>query len=41
MKQLKSTLALATAVVVLGMSSFAQAGATLDSVKKKALCNAE
>ena len=35
MKQLKSTLALATAAIVLSVSGFAHAGATLDGVKKK------
>ncbi|AYC31912.1 amino acid ABC transporter substrate-binding protein [Pseudomonas cavernae] len=35
MKMVKSTLAVLTAAAVLGVSSFAQAGATLDSVKKK------
>ncbi|WP_137818025.1 amino acid ABC transporter substrate-binding protein [Pseudomonas sp. 2FG] len=35
MKMVKSTLAVLTAAAVLGVSSFAQAGATLDAVKKK------
>ncbi|UVJ44908.1 amino acid ABC transporter substrate-binding protein [Pseudomonas sp. LS1212] len=35
MKMLKSTLAVMTAAAVLGVSGFAQAGATLDAVKKK------
>ncbi|CDF82361.1 amino acid ABC transporter substrate-binding protein [Pseudomonas sp. QL9] len=35
MKMVKSTLAVLTALSVLGISSFAQAGATLDAVKKK------
>ena len=35
MKTMKSTLAVVTAAVVLGASSFAQAGATLDAVKEK------
>lgn len=35
MKMLKSTLAAVTAATVLGMSGFAQAGATLDAVQKK------
>ncbi|MDP3846858.1 MAG: amino acid ABC transporter substrate-binding protein [Pseudomonas sp.] len=35
MKMMKSTLAVLTAAAVLGVSSFAQAGATLDAVKKK------
>lgn len=35
MKMLKSTLAVVTAAAVLGMSGFAQAGATLDAVQKK------
>ena len=35
MKMLKSTLAVVTAAAVLGVSGFAQAGATLDAVKKK------
>ncbi|CAD5108503.1 amino acid ABC transporter substrate-binding protein [Zestomonas carbonaria] len=35
MKMVKSTLAVLTAATVLGVSSFAQAGATLDAVKKK------
>ena len=35
MKMLKSTLAVLTAATVLGVSSFAQAGATLDAIQKK------
>ena len=35
MKMLKSTLAVVTAAAVLGVSGFAQAGATLDAVQKK------
>ena len=35
MKVLKSTLAIVTAAAVLGVSGFAQAGATLDAVQKK------
>ncbi|QTD34426.1 amino acid ABC transporter substrate-binding protein [Pseudomonas fluorescens] len=35
MKMLKSTLAIVTAAAVLGVSGFAQAGATLDAVQKK------
>ena len=35
MKMMKSTLAVLTTAAVLGISSFAQAGATLDAVKKK------
>ena len=35
MKMVKSTLAVLTAAAVLGVSGFAQAGATLDAVKKK------
>ena len=35
MKLLKSTLAIVTAAAVLGVSGFAQAGATLDAVQKK------
>jgi len=35
MKMVKSTLAVLTTAAVLGISSFAQAGATLDAVKKK------
>ena len=35
MKMLKSTLAVMTAAAVLGVSGFAQAGATLDAVQKK------
>lgn len=35
MKMVKSTLAVLTAATVLGVSGFAQAGATLDAVKKK------
>jgi general L-amino acid transport system substrate-binding protein len=35
MKMLKSTLAIVTAATVLGVSGFAQAGATLDAVQKK------
>jgi general L-amino acid transport system substrate-binding protein len=35
MKMVKSTLAVLTTAAVLGVSSFAQAGATLDAVKKK------
>ena len=35
MKVLKSTLAIFTAAAVLGVSGFAQAGATLDAVQKK------
>jgi general L-amino acid transport system substrate-binding protein len=35
MKMLKSTLAVVTAAAVLGVTGFAQAGATLDAVQKK------
>ena len=35
MKVLKSTLAIVSAAAVLGVSGFAQAGATLDAVQKK------
>lgn len=35
MKMVRSTLAVLTAAIALGVSSFAQAGATLDAVKKK------
>ncbi|MDB6048400.1 MAG: amino acid transporter substrate-binding protein [Pseudomonas sp.] len=35
MKMLKSTLAVLTATAILGVSSFAQAGATLDAIQKK------
>ncbi len=35
MKVLKSTLAIVCAAAVLGVSGFAQAGATLDAVQKK------
>src|SRR5262245_20025795 len=35
MKMVKSTLAVLTAATVVGVSGFAQAGATLDAVKKK------
>src|SRR5512145_3004177 len=35
MKMVKSTLAILTTAAVLGVSGFAQAGATLDAVKKK------
>ncbi|MDB6051402.1 MAG: hypothetical protein JWR17_4148, partial [Pseudomonas sp.] len=35
MKMLKSTLAVLTAAAVLGVTSFAQAGTTLDAIQKK------
>ena len=35
MKMVKSTLAVLTTAAVLGVSSFAQAGATLDAIQKK------
>ena len=39
MKMLKSTLAVVTAAAVLGVSGFAQAGATLMRYRKKVSCS--
>ena len=39
MKMVKSTLAMLTTAAVLGVSGFAQAGATLDAVQKQTIQN--